>query len=181
MVRGAKALSHALYLPRRMERAAQIARNNYPFLQPKHLELLVEVNMASRPKHEWSALQSVFTAPKFRATAGDALNFISPSITPSLLRRKASSPVSCIIYSVFIHYYGFELDMYENRRHREICYITIRLHLCLSGPSTMPHLMVKICLIPSLTIKLTILLQPSYTPQRHIISTNRRKLRSNSL
>jgi hypothetical protein len=57
-----------------MERAAQITRrNNYPFLQPKHLELLVEVNMASRPKHGWSALQSAFTAPKFRATAGDAL------------------------------------------------------------------------------------------------------------
>jgi hypothetical protein len=36
-----------------MERAAQIARkNNYPFLQPQHLELLVEVNMASRAKHE---------------------------------------------------------------------------------------------------------------------------------
>jgi hypothetical protein len=49
MVRGAKALSRALYLLRRMERAAQIAcRNNYPFLQLKHLELLVEVNMASR-------------------------------------------------------------------------------------------------------------------------------------
>jgi hypothetical protein len=40
-----------------MERAAQIARrNNYPFLQPKHLDLLVEVNMASRAKHGWSAL-----------------------------------------------------------------------------------------------------------------------------
>jgi hypothetical protein len=75
MVRGAKALSRALYLPRQMERAAQIARrNNYLFLQPKHLELLVEVNMASRAKHGWSALQSAFTAPKFRATAGDALN-----------------------------------------------------------------------------------------------------------
>jgi hypothetical protein len=58
-----------------MERAAQIARrNNYPFLQPKHLELLVEVNIASHAKHGWSALQSAFTAPKFSATAGDALN-----------------------------------------------------------------------------------------------------------
>jgi hypothetical protein len=57
-----------------MERAAQITRrNNYPFLQPKHLELLVEVNMTSRAKHEWSALQSAFTAPKFSATVGDAL------------------------------------------------------------------------------------------------------------
>jgi hypothetical protein len=57
-----------------MERATQIARrNNYPFLQPKHLELLMEVNMASRAKHGWSALQSAFTAPKFSATAGDAL------------------------------------------------------------------------------------------------------------
>jgi hypothetical protein len=57
-----------------MERAAQIARrNNYPFLQPKHLELLVEVNMALRAKHGWSALQSTFTASKFSATAGDAL------------------------------------------------------------------------------------------------------------
>jgi hypothetical protein len=74
MVRGAKALSRALYLPRRIERAAQIARrNNYPFLQPKHLELLVKMNMASRAKHEWSALQIAFTAPKFSATAGDAL------------------------------------------------------------------------------------------------------------
>jgi hypothetical protein len=71
MVRGAKALS----LPRQMERAAQIARrNNYLFLQPKHLELLIEVNMASRAKHGSSALQSAFTAPKFRATAGDALS-----------------------------------------------------------------------------------------------------------
>jgi hypothetical protein len=50
MVRGAKALSRALYLIAR--------RNNYLFLQPKHLELLVEVNMASRAKHGWSALQS---------------------------------------------------------------------------------------------------------------------------
>jgi hypothetical protein len=74
MVRGAKALSRALYLPRRIERAAQIARrNNYPFLQPKHLELLMKVNMTSRAKHEWSALQSAFTAPKFSATAGHAL------------------------------------------------------------------------------------------------------------
>jgi hypothetical protein len=57
-----------------MEHAAQIVRrNNYPFLQPKHLELLVEVNMASRAKHGWSALQSTFTAPKFSATVGDAL------------------------------------------------------------------------------------------------------------
>jgi hypothetical protein len=66
-----------------MERAAQIARrNNYLFLQPKHLELLVEVNMASCAKHGWSALQSAFTAPKFRATAGDALrpNFGAISI-----------------------------------------------------------------------------------------------------
>jgi hypothetical protein len=47
------------------------------FLQPKHLELLVEVNMASRAKHGWSALQSAFTAPKFSATAGDALNAIA--------------------------------------------------------------------------------------------------------
>jgi hypothetical protein len=40
-----------------MERAAQIVRrNNYAFLEPKHLELLVEVNMGSRAKHGWSAL-----------------------------------------------------------------------------------------------------------------------------
>jgi hypothetical protein len=74
MERGVKALSRALYLPRRMERAAQITRrNNYLFLQPQHLELLLEVNMASRAKHGWSALQSVFTAPKFSASVGDAL------------------------------------------------------------------------------------------------------------
>jgi hypothetical protein len=77
MLRGGKALSRALYLLRRMERVAQIARrNNYPFLWPKHLELLVEVNMASCAKHGWSALQSAFTAPKFSATAGDALRRI---------------------------------------------------------------------------------------------------------
>jgi hypothetical protein len=29
--------------------------------------------MASHAKHGWSALQSVFTAPKFSATVGDAL------------------------------------------------------------------------------------------------------------
>jgi hypothetical protein len=57
-----------------MERAAQITRkNNYLFLQPQHLELLLEVNMASRAKHGWSALQSAFTAPKFSASVGDAL------------------------------------------------------------------------------------------------------------
>jgi hypothetical protein len=57
MVRGAKALSRTLYLPHRMERATQIARrNNYPFLQPKYLELLVEVNMVTHAKHGWSAL-----------------------------------------------------------------------------------------------------------------------------
>jgi hypothetical protein len=48
-----------------MECAAQIARrNNYPFLQPKHLELLVEVNMTSRAKYGWSALQSAFYSAK---------------------------------------------------------------------------------------------------------------------
>jgi hypothetical protein len=63
-----------------MERAAQIARrNNYPFLQPKHLELLVEVNMISRAKYRWSALQSAFIAPKFSATAGDALRMVLAS------------------------------------------------------------------------------------------------------
>jgi hypothetical protein len=52
-----------------MERAAQIAhKNNYLFLQPQYLELLLEVNMALRVKHGWSALQSAFTASKFRAT-----------------------------------------------------------------------------------------------------------------
>jgi hypothetical protein len=57
-----------------MERAAQIARrNNYPFLQPKHLELLVKVNMTSRIKYGWSALQNAFTAPKFSTTTRDAL------------------------------------------------------------------------------------------------------------
>jgi hypothetical protein len=57
-----------------MERAAQITRrNNYPFLQPQHLELLLEVNMASCAKHRWSALQSAFTTPKFSASVGDAL------------------------------------------------------------------------------------------------------------
>jgi hypothetical protein len=58
-----------------MERAAQIARrNNYLFLQPKHLELLVEVNMTSRAKYGWSTLQNAFTTSKFSATAGDALS-----------------------------------------------------------------------------------------------------------
>jgi hypothetical protein len=71
-----------------MERAAQIAcRNNYSFLQPKHLELLMEVNMASRPKHGWNTLQSAFTAPKFRATVGDAL-------TEYFLSRKYASCTS---------------------------------------------------------------------------------------
>jgi hypothetical protein len=74
MERGAKALSRALYLPRRKECAAQIVRrNNYQLLQPRNLELLLEGNIASRTKHEWNALQSVFTAPKFNATVGDAL------------------------------------------------------------------------------------------------------------
>jgi hypothetical protein len=57
-----------------MERAAQIiCKNNYLFLQRQHLELLLEVNMASRVKHEWSALQSVFTASKFSVSVGYAL------------------------------------------------------------------------------------------------------------
>jgi hypothetical protein len=57
-----------------MERAVQITRrNNYTFSQPKYLELLVEVNITSRPKHGWSVLQSAFTVPKFRTTVGDAL------------------------------------------------------------------------------------------------------------
>jgi hypothetical protein len=43
------------------------------FLEPQHLELLLEVNMASRTKSGSSALQTVFTAPTFRATVGDAL------------------------------------------------------------------------------------------------------------
>jgi hypothetical protein len=74
MEHGAKALSRTLYLPHQKERAAQIARrNNYQFLQPQNLELLLEKNIASRTKHEWSALQSAFTAPKFSATVGNAL------------------------------------------------------------------------------------------------------------
>jgi hypothetical protein len=73
-----------------MERATQIARrNNYPFLQPKHLELLVEVNMASCAKHGWSALQSAFTAPKFSATAGDAL-IVLESRSPFSVRANLS-------------------------------------------------------------------------------------------
>jgi hypothetical protein len=64
--------------PLRMERAAQITRkHNYLFLQPQHLELLLEVNMASRAKHGWSVLQSAFTAPKFSASVGDALSYTS--------------------------------------------------------------------------------------------------------
>jgi hypothetical protein len=45
------------------------------FLQLQNLDLLLEVNMASRAKHGSSVLQSVFTAPKFRAFVGDALTF----------------------------------------------------------------------------------------------------------
>jgi hypothetical protein len=74
MERGAKALSRALYLSHRKERAAQIVRrNDYQFLQPQNLELLLKENIASRTKHEWSALQNDFTAPKFSATVRDAL------------------------------------------------------------------------------------------------------------
>jgi hypothetical protein len=47
--------------------------NNYPVLQLQNLELLVEAIMASRAEHEWSALQSAFTTPKFSMTVGDAL------------------------------------------------------------------------------------------------------------
>jgi hypothetical protein len=61
--RVAKALSRALYRPRRKERA-------------KNLDLVVEVNMASRAKHRWSALQSAFTASKFSATVGDVLRIL---------------------------------------------------------------------------------------------------------
>jgi hypothetical protein len=43
------------------------------FLEPQGLELLLEVNMALRPKSGSSALQTVFTAPKFKASVGDAL------------------------------------------------------------------------------------------------------------
>jgi hypothetical protein len=43
------------------------------FLEPQCLDLLLEVNMASRPKSGSSALQTIFTAPKFRASVGDAL------------------------------------------------------------------------------------------------------------
>jgi hypothetical protein len=57
-----------------MEHATQIVgRNNYPFLQLKHLELLVEMNIASRAKHGWSALQNAFTTSKFSAAVGDAI------------------------------------------------------------------------------------------------------------
>jgi hypothetical protein len=76
--RAAKALSRALYLQRRKERAVQIAgRNNYPVLQLQNLELLLEENMASHAKHVWSVLQSSFTAPKFSASVGDALNQVT--------------------------------------------------------------------------------------------------------
>jgi hypothetical protein len=71
MERGAKALSRALYLPRQKERAVQIMRrNNYQFLQPQNLELLLKENIASRTKHEWIALQSAFTTSKFSVTVG---------------------------------------------------------------------------------------------------------------
>jgi hypothetical protein len=62
-----------------MERAAQIAhKNNYLFLQPQHLELLLEVNMALRVKHGWSALQSAFTASKFSATVRESISICAP-------------------------------------------------------------------------------------------------------
>jgi hypothetical protein len=81
-----------------MERAVQIARrNNYPFLQPKHLELLVEVNMTSRAKYGWSALQSAFTAPKFSATAGDARTegkFATVLIIPSSWGSQLDSEIT---------------------------------------------------------------------------------------
>jgi hypothetical protein len=52
MERGAKTLSRALYLLRRKERAAQITRkNNYQFLLLQNLELLLEMDMASRAKY----------------------------------------------------------------------------------------------------------------------------------
>jgi hypothetical protein len=75
----------------RQKNKANARTNNYPFLQPQNLELLLEVNMASRAKHGSSALQSYraeksvrqknkanartsnypfFTAPKFRASVG---------------------------------------------------------------------------------------------------------------
>jgi hypothetical protein len=61
------------------------SKNCY-FLEPQCLELLLEVNMALHPKSGSRALQTVFTAPKFRASVGDALR-ASPVGAPQAFRR----------------------------------------------------------------------------------------------
>jgi hypothetical protein len=60
------------------------------FLEPQNLELLLEVNMASHAKSGSSTLQTVFTAPKFRATVGNALTPTHPPLSDASSR--SSSP-----------------------------------------------------------------------------------------
>jgi hypothetical protein len=57
----------------RHKKKANTRTNNYLFLQPKNLEHVLVVNMASRAKSESSAQQTAFTTLKFRASVGDAI------------------------------------------------------------------------------------------------------------
>jgi hypothetical protein len=72
------AISCTIYPALERARGKHTTRTRAPttihFLEPKNLELLLEMNMASRAKSRSSAPQNVFTAPKFRATVGDAFN-----------------------------------------------------------------------------------------------------------
>jgi hypothetical protein len=78
------AISGTIYSALERARGKHTTRTRAPttihFLEPQHLELLLEVNMASRTKSGSSALQTVFTAPTFRATVGDALMLQRASI-----------------------------------------------------------------------------------------------------
>jgi hypothetical protein len=70
-------LVHYIYRSRWSARHKLHASTTTYFYSPNILELLLEVNMASRAKHGWSALQSAFTASKFSASAEDALKIVS--------------------------------------------------------------------------------------------------------
>jgi hypothetical protein len=69
-------ISDAKYPAQRRARGKHITRTRAPttihFLEPQNLELLLEINMASRSKNEYSALQTGYTSSNFRATVGYA-------------------------------------------------------------------------------------------------------------
>jgi hypothetical protein len=72
-----KQRAQVLYIQLRKDRRQKYNVNMYTttihFLEFQNLKLVLEMNMTSRSKSGYSALQINYTAPNFKTTVGDAL------------------------------------------------------------------------------------------------------------